>query len=137
MIKFQNKRDIMTMFNRKRIGVFALLLALFLKPVCAHQQPEKNGELVVKVTDGDIDNSPADHVYVEAYGYSGKEQFRRSFVLQSTRKGEYKISLSPGIYDVFVSEGISDPRCKRVQISPGLPTFWTLKLEMDFVYTKF
>ncbi|HEY2170316.1 MAG TPA: hypothetical protein VGJ30_11870 [Candidatus Angelobacter sp.] len=127
----------MTTLNRKRIGVFALLLALFLKPVCAHQQQEKNGELVMKITDGDIDNSPADHVYVEAYGFGGSKQSRRSFVLQSPRKGEYKISLPPGIYDVFVSDEISDPRCKRVQISPGLPTFWTLKLEMDFVYTKF
>jgi hypothetical protein len=135
--KIGNMRDMMKMFNQKRIGMFALLLAVFLKPVGAHQQQQKSGELVVKVIDADIDNSPADHVYVEAYGFPGNEHFRRSFVLQSTRKGEYKTSLPPGIYDVFVSEGVSEPRCKRVQIAPGLPTYWTLKLEMDFVYTKF
>jgi hypothetical protein len=91
----------------------------------------------VNVIDADIANSPADHVYIEAYGFPGNEHSRRSFVLQSTRKGEYKISLPPGIYDVFVSEGVSEPRCKRLEVRPGLPTYWTLKLEMDFVYTKF
>src|SRR5215831_5204868 len=126
----------MTMFNQKRIGLFSLSLLLFLQPVSAHQQQEKNGELVVKIAEGDIANSPADHVYVEAYGFGSNKQVRQPFVLQSSRKGEYKISLPPGIYDVFVSDEISEPRCKRVPIRPGEPTFWTLKLEMDFVYTK-
>lgn len=47
---------------------------------------------------------------------------------------KYETSLPPGSYDVFVSEGTSMPRCRRLRIRPELPTYWALKLEIDDVY---
>ena len=97
---------------------------------------EKDGTLVVLVTWGDIDNTPANDVYVEAYGFVRKYNTSKSFVLKMSNAGRYESSLPPGVYDVFVSEGTSIPRCRRVLITPGLIGYWTLKLEIDDVYTE-
>lgn len=97
---------------------------------------EKDGTLVVLVTWGDIDNTPADDVYVEAYGFVRKYDSKKSFVLKMSEAGRYEASLPPGVYDVFVSEGTSIPRCRRVLVNSGYTGYWTLKLEIDEVYTE-
>jgi hypothetical protein len=97
---------------------------------------EKDGTLVVLVTWGDIGNTPATDVYIEAYGFVRKYGSEKSFVLKMSSAGRYEASLPPGVYDVFVSEGSSIPRCRRVLISPGFTGYWTLKLEIDDVYTE-
>jgi hypothetical protein len=97
---------------------------------------EKDGTLVVLVTWGDIDNTPATDVYVEAHGFVRKNDSEKSFVLKMSHAGRYEVSLPPGVYDVFVSEGTSIPRCRRVLVSPGFTGYWTLKLEIDDVYTE-
>jgi hypothetical protein len=98
------------------------------------QHPGKDGALVVLVTWGDINNTPANDVYVEAYGFVDKYDANKSFVLKMSRAGQYEASIPPGIYDVFISEGESVPRCRRVLIRPEMTTYWTLKLEQDDVY---
>ncbi len=95
----------------------------------------KDGSLVVSVTWGDLDNTPADDVYVEAHGFVEKYREEKSFILKMSRAGRYEASLPPAVYDVFVSEGTSIPQCKRVLIKSGSATDWTLKLEIDYVYT--
>ncbi len=97
---------------------------------------DRDGTLVVRVTWGDDDNTPADNVYVEAHGFVPRYRSERSFVLKMSRVGRYEASLPPGVYDVFVSESSSIPRCRRVLISPGFTGDWTLKLEVDSVYTN-
>ena len=96
---------------------------------------EKNGTMAVLVTWADIDNTPADDVYIEAYGFVREHNASESFVLKMSRAGHYEASLPPGVYDVFVSEGTSEPRCRRMLITSGYTATWTLKLEIDEVYT--
>lgn len=119
-------------------GAFILLFVLLSseKAVNASQTSQKDGTLIVKVTWGDISNTPANDVYVEAYGFVHKYDSTKSFILKMTHDGQYESSLPPGHYDVFVSEGGSMPRCRRLLIKPGLTTYWTLKLEIDDVYTN-
>lgn len=103
----------------------------------AHRPLQKeNGRLVVSVTWGDVDNTPAKDVYIEAYGFVREYGSDKSFVLKSSQAGRYETSLPAGVYDVFVSDGVSIPRCKRVRIRSDLTSTWTLKLEMDEVYTE-
>jgi hypothetical protein len=90
----------------------------------------------VEVTIGDVNPVPADHVYVEAYGWVGESQSYKSFVLRMPHKGHYEISLPPGVYDVFVSQDNSVPRCRRVLVRSGLTTYWVIKLEVDDVYAN-
>ena len=97
---------------------------------------DKDGTLVVLVTWGDIDNTPANDVYIEAHGFVRKYNSEKSFTLNMSHAGRYEASLPPGVYDVFVSESTSIPRCRRVLISPGFAGYWTLKLETDDVYTE-
>jgi len=97
---------------------------------------DKDGKLVVQVIGGDIDNTPAANVYVEAFGFVRKYRSVKSFVLKSSRPGQYEGALPPGVYDVFVSEGTSEPRCRRILIKPGLTSTWMLKLEIDEIYTE-
>ena len=115
-----------------------LLLALLVAK-CAYsadRPADKDGTLVVLVTFGDVDNTPATNVYVEAYGFVREYNSKKSFVLKMPRAGKYEASLPAGVYDVFVSEGTSIPRCRRVLIRPGLTGYWTLKLEIDDVYSQ-
>ena len=100
------------------------------------QKDEKDGTLVVLVTWGDLDNTPATNVYIEAHGFVPKYRSEKSFVLKSLRDGQYEATLPPAVYDVFVSDGTSEPRCRRVLIRPGLTETWTLKLKIDEVYTQ-
>jgi hypothetical protein len=130
-----------TMMNILNLRYFSLLiLFLVLLPtegaVHASQASQKNGTLIVKVTWGDIDNTPANDVYIEAYGFVEKYDSTKSFTLKMSHNGQYEVSLPAGVYDVFVSEGGSLPRCRRLLIRPGLTTYWTLKLEIDDVYTN-
>jgi len=128
----------MNILGVRHLIVVALLLALFPtgKADDAGHPSEKDGTLVVLVTWGDVDNSPATDVYVEAHGFVRKHNSEKSFVLESSRAGRYQASLPPGVYDVFVSEGTSVPRCRRVLIGAGSTAYWTLKLEIDEVYTQ-
>lgn len=120
------------------LSVLMLLLAVLAsgRAQDASQPLGKDGTLVVLVTWGDVDSTPASDVYVEAYGFVRKNGSEKSFVLKMSRAGRYEASLPPGVYDVFVSEGTSIPRCRRVLISPGFTGYWTLKLEIDGVYTE-
>ena len=123
-------------FRSLKLLVLLLTLLPTQRPGDEGRQTEKNGTLVVRVTWGDDDNTPAKNVYIEAHGFVREYNSEKSFVLKSSAPGRYEVSLSPGVYDVFVSEDISEPRCRRMRIVGGLPSTWTLKLEFDEVYRK-
>jgi hypothetical protein len=129
--------DIMTTMSLRILSVLVLLLGLSPAPIAgrASQQSEKDGTLIVLVTWGDDNNTLANDVYIEAHGFVHKYDSQKSFVLTSSKAGRYEASLPPAVYDVFVSEGTSEPRCRRVRVRGGLPTTWTLRLEIDEVYT--
>lgn len=116
------------------VSLFLLLATI--KYAGAGPPPEKDGTLVVLVTWGDVDNTPANDVYIEAHGYVVKDKTEKSFVFQMTHAGRYEATIPPGVYDVFVSEGDSEPRCKRVLAVSGKTGYWTLKLETDSVFTQ-
>jgi hypothetical protein len=127
--------------NTPRLRGFAvsvLLLALLTSgsSQTVGQALEQDGRLVVLVTWGDVDNTPATDVYLEAHGFVQKYHSEKSFVLKMSSAGQYESELPPGVYDVFVSEGTSVPACKRVLIKATSTTNWTLKLENDYVYTE-
>lgn len=121
----------------KYLSVFVLILALLPTGTALHagEPSDKDGTLAVLVTWGDMDNTPANDVYVEAHGFVVKDRSEKSFVLKMSHAGRYEASLPPGVYDVFVSEGTSIPRCRRVLVTAGYTGYWTLKLEIDYVYT--
>ncbi len=131
-------RIVMSVRSLGHLSVLMLSIAVLAggRAQDAGRASEKDGTLVVLVTWGDIDNTPADDVYVEAHGFVRKYRSEKSFVLKMSRPGRYEASLSPGVYDVFVSEGGSVPRCRRVLVSSGFTGYWTLKLEVDDVYSN-
>ena len=133
-----NKRTTMNSLSLKLLSGVLLLLALLpTQSLYGGGRPlEKDGTLVVLVTWGDDDNTPANNVYIEAHGFVWKYHSKKSFVLKSSTVGRYETSLPPGVYDVFVSDGVSEPRCKRMRIREGLTETWTLKLTFDEVYTE-
>lgn len=89
----------------------------------------RTGTLVVLVAWDDLDTTPTTGAYVEAHRVSEK-----SFVLKMVKPGRYEAALPPGVYDVFVSEGISTPRCRRALVTAGYTGYWRLMLEHDEVY---
>jgi hypothetical protein len=114
----------------------ALLIFAMSQCVSAAPPPEKDATLAVLVTWGDVDNTPAQNVYVEAHGYVANLKAKKSFVLDMVRAGRYEVSLPPGVYDVFVSDGSSEPRCRRMRVAAGDINTWILKLETDEIYTQ-
>jgi hypothetical protein len=128
---------IMNILSLRYFSVLVLLLAFLTNGSLSHsyRDEEKDGTLVVLVTWGDADHSPATNVYVEAHGYVPKYNSKKSFVLSSSLAGRYETSLPPGVYDVFVSDSNSVPACKRVLINAGSTTSWTLRPELDHIYS--
>lgn len=128
----------MNTLSLKSFCILSLLFALSPRQTTknAGRQSGKDGKIVVFVMWGDNSSTPANDVYIEAHGFVHKYKSEKSFVLTSSKAGRYEASLPPAIYDVFVSEGTSEPRCKRMRIQGGLTNTWTLKLKVDQVYTS-
>jgi hypothetical protein len=128
----------MNILSLRVLGSLLVFLALLPAPgVNQRDSPAgADGTLVVIATWGDDDSTPASHVYIEARGFVWKYHSEKSFILKSSAAGRYETSLPPGVYDVFVSDGGSEPRCRRMRIRPGLTETWTLKLELDRVYSE-
>lgn len=113
------------------IIVFSFLVVGTLTPLNAAPPMESNGTLRAIITEGDMDNTPAKGVYVEAYGYVASSKSRQSFVFKMLESGRYEVSLPPGLYDVFISDGSSIPRCRRMRVASGKVSIWLVKLEID------
>ena len=113
------------------IILFAYLLVGTQTHLNAAPPAETNGTLRVLITWGDTDNTPATGVYVEAYGYVASSRSMQSFVFKMLEAGRYEVSLPPGLYDVFISDASSIPRCRRMLVTSGRVNVWLLKLETD------
>jgi hypothetical protein len=128
----------MALMRKHLLLVGVLLFVSFISrgsaQVSAIPTATENGTLIVLITWGDVDNTPADDVYIEAHTVAAKSSAPASYVLTKVHPGRYESTLPPGVYDVFVSEGSSVPRCRRVQIRPKFQSYWTVKLEIDDVY---
>jgi hypothetical protein len=129
---------IVNILRLKYSKVLATLIVLFgVATFFRADQPRQNdGKLVVIVTWGDVDNTPATNVIVEVVGHALPGSWGKTVLLKASKDGQYEVSLEPGIYDVFVSEPGSMPRCRRLAIKPKSPMYWTLKLEIDDVYHR-
>lgn len=128
--------NLLTIDRSFRHLIIILLLLASLSATVLGYSTEKEGALVVSVTYGDLDNTPANTAYVEASGTMSTDGSRKSFVLKQLLPGRYQTSLPPGIYDIFVSEGTSEPACRRIQIAPGATNTWSVKLTMDEQYLQ-
>src|SRR5262249_26772170 len=120
----EERTMIMNILSLRYLSVLVLLVAFLQtgKAYHTHSPLQQDGKLVVLVTWGDANNTPATNTYVEAYGFVRKYGSKKSFVLNSSLAGRYEASLPPGVYDVFVSDGVSVPACKRVLITEGSTT---------------
>jgi hypothetical protein len=123
----------MNISNPKYCGAFTFLFFFLLIGMVAggDRRSDNNGKIIVIVTFGDIDNTPADHVNVQVHGYGFNYSPQESILLKASKDGQYEASLQPALYDVFVSESGSEPRCRRLEVKAGRTTYWTLKLEID------
>jgi hypothetical protein len=96
----------------------------------------KNGTLVVLMTWDDVNTTPTTGAYVEAHTFNANWVSEKSFVLKMVKPGRYEAALPPGVYDVFVSEAGSTPRCRRALVTADHTGYWTLMLEHDEVYLE-
>ena len=119
-------------------GALVLLLAFFVIGRADGQggTSDKDGTLVVKVSWDDVDRTPAHGLYIEAHGFAVNGVLEKSFVFKMVKAGCYEAALPTGVYDVFVSEASSTPRCRRVLITAGYTGYWNLMLEHDDVYLQ-
>lgn len=90
----------------KSLGLVLLVLATW-KCVAVSPAQDSDGKLVAIITWGDVDNTPAKEVYVEAHGYVERLRAEKSFVFKMANAGHDEVLLPPGVYDVFVSDDIS------------------------------
>ena len=102
----------------------------------AGHSSEKDGILVVLVSWDDAYKTPATGVYIEAHSFNANGVLEKSFILKMVKAGRYESAIPPGIYDVFVSEASSTPRCKRMPVTAGYTPYWNLMLEHDTVYLQ-
>ncbi len=61
-----------------------------------------------------------DKAAVVVVGWGSDEYHRaKPLVVQPDSQGRYNISLSPGVYDVFVSCPFCSPQVKQIEVKPG------------------
>lgn len=116
-----------------------LLLIVFLTIAYAadvNRTSVKGGTLIVLVMWDDVDKTPATGVYIEAHSFAVENVGEKTFVLKMAKAGRYEATLPPGVYDVFVSEASSTPRCRRLLVTEGYTGYWNLMLEHDDVYLE-
>lgn len=106
------------------------------KPTKQIDETAKNGTLVVLISWDDAYATPATGAYVEAHTFNANGVSEKSFILKMVQAGRYEAALPPGVYDVFVSEASSSPRCRRVAVTAGYAPTWRLMLEHDDVYLQ-
>ena len=90
-----------------RYAMLLFALSITAKYASAGPPMEQDGTIVVLVTWGDINNTPVNDVYIEAHGYVVKDKAEKSFVFKMVQAGRYEVTVPPGVYVVFVSEGDS------------------------------
>jgi hypothetical protein len=121
------------------LTIFTLLLGLSSSGTAGDRAGTSGtgATFIVLVTWNDANNTPATDVYIEAHTFNANNVSERSFVLKMVSAGRYEAVLPPGVYDVFVSEAGSVPRCRRMLVNPGygVPA-WKLMLEHDDVYLQ-
>jgi hypothetical protein len=135
------------MLGAMRRTIF-LLLCIAMAAISFGQSPQsaapseqavdtgKNGTLVVLVTWDDANTTPTTGAYVEAHSFNVNWVSEKSFVLKMVKPGRYEAALPPGVYDVFVSEASSTPRCRRALVTADYTGYWKLMLEHDEVYLE-
>lgn len=113
-----------------RRNPLAVALAVFvffaICPIFGVDQASPEGKLVVLALLGD-DNAPSKDAFVYVRGYLGQP----SIAVSPSRVGWFEISLHPGLYDVFVSEGSSLPMCRRFEVKANETKVYHAKLEPD------
>lgn len=120
------------------LSIALFLFTLFPVGSAANERrlPSKDTTFVVLVTWDGADKTPATGVYIEAHSFAVNYISEKSFILKMVKAGRYEAALPPGVYDVFVSEAGSIPRCKRELVGDHAPTpYWSLMLEHDHVYS--
>jgi hypothetical protein len=123
-------------FRLLRVVVPVLVLLTIGMAVDESRASEKEGRLIVKVILDDPDKTPPKDIYIEAHSFNASWTSETSIVLKMVKVGQYEAALPPGVYDVFVSEPSSTPRCRRVLITAGSTPYWSLMLEHDELYQE-
>jgi hypothetical protein len=111
--------------------MFVVFLFCLMSPTSGANQVGQEGKLIVRVLLG-IDNAPARDAFV----YIREDIREISRNISASSPGMFEISLPPGLYDVFVSEGSSLPICKRVEIKVDDRKIFTAKLEPDLEHLQ-
>jgi hypothetical protein len=93
------------------------------------------GTLVVSAKWDDTRHTAATNVYIEAHGFVRGLGASHSYQLLPTESGRYEAKVPPAVYDVFISDGISIPVCKRVQVEAHRTVSWMVQLQTDLEYT--
>ena len=100
---------------------------LFWCPLAGTQQPSPaNGSLVGDVTDA-VEGAPIARAFVFVRGWAGVGEK----VVDLDAKGGFKLSLPPGLYDVFVAAQSFAPTCRKVAIASGGSVEFKARLSAD------
>jgi hypothetical protein len=99
----------------KYSSFFVMILALLPtgRSLHASEPSDRDGTLVVLVTWGDVDNTPANDVYIEAHGFVVKYHEEKSFVLKMSHAGRLRSSTAARSLRRFYA-GV----CQSAQVLP-------------------
>jgi len=101
--------------------LFVLVLALPTVSGAGQAAARPEGRLTVVVTSGDP-AAPTRDAFVFVRGYEPRYHGETLSQVRPTRDGWFEVSLPPGLYDVFISEGSCIPKCRRVAIEANKAT---------------
>jgi hypothetical protein len=92
----------------------------------AQSPTQGKGSLVVAAADV-VEGAAIPHAFVYIHGRGGK----RDSILRLRPSGQSEISLTPGLYDLFVAADSFVPTCKVIEIVAGHTARFSAKLRAD------
>jgi hypothetical protein len=103
--------------------IFLLFISL---SALTQTRPESQGKLRGDVADA-AENAPIRYAYVMVHSGSGK----KDVTVKVDDDGRFELSLTPGLYDVFVAAEGFAPLCQKVEISGDRTIVLMARLKPD------
>jgi hypothetical protein len=114
----------------RKISAAAVLLLAFASPITtfsqssALQSHRQNGKLAGNVAD--TSEAPIRYAFVLVHG-----SITGNVTVKINERGEFDVSLAPGLYDVFVAADGFAPVCKKIEIKVDASAVFKPGLEPD------
>jgi hypothetical protein len=113
-----------------------VVLSVFCLWFVGRGQAQRSGAqgILTGVVADNAENAPIPYAFVYVHGGYRKARFDASVPIEGA--GRFRVTLTPGLYDVFVAAAGFAPTCTVVSIRPARVTHFEPRLKPDLAHSQ-